>query len=393
MTPHRSSIDLARALVVTGGLLAGAAAAADVTIVTQTTTTGIGGFGNTTGTETRVISKDRERSESDSKYEGRFKTFAGGPSRTTRIVRLDQGVVWELNDVKKTYTELTFDEMRAQMQRAAEQLQQAQGKMQQAKAEAAEKQREAGVDMKWDVDVKKTGEKQTIAGFDCERAIVTCTSTLHSDKPEQAKANGSGMKYVMDEWLSAKTPGAKEAREFEKAYAEKLGLQQYAAQIAPQAAAMYGDAVSKMADKLKDVSGYPMKVTFTVEPLETQEMKEKMAEANAKQKDAQAEEDKAEKKSEAAENASDAASVGGAAANHGHGLSGAIGGFFAHKMANAAAKKAKENAEKSAATSGNPNALFTSVTEVTSVSGDVASGSFDLPAGYKKVEAPRASKE
>lgn len=363
-------------------------AAADVTIVTNTTTRGAAGFANGTATETQIMTADRERTESESKYEGRFKTFAGGPSRSMRIVRLDQGVVWELNPAKKTYTEMTFDEMRAQLERMADQMKQAQAQMEQAKRQAKEQTEQSGVTTAYDVDVKKTGEKQDFVGFACERSIVSCTATTKvADHPEATTI----MKYVMDEWLSEQVPGAAEAIAFRKAYAEKLGMKQFASQVSPMAASMYGDAVGKMGEKLKDLHGYPMKLTFTVQPVPSPEAEQARAKAKQSQQQAVADGEKAEKHQETADNASDAAQAGASAAHGGKGLGGALGGFMAHHLGHAMAKKAEKQAEEASA-SGGSDPTFESVTEVVKVSAEAAPGSFDLPAGYKKVEAPRASK-
>jgi hypothetical protein len=364
-------------------------AAADVTIVTSTTTRGIGGFGNTTGTETQVLTKDRERTESDSKYTGRFKTFAGGANRSARIVRLDQGVVWELNPDKKTYTELTFDEMRAQMEHMADQMKQAQAQMEDAKRQAKEETADAGITTTYDVDVKQTGEHQDIAGFACARAIVTCTATTTSTKNPAANAK---TEYVMDEWLSDKIPGAAEAIAFRRAFAEKLGMEQMAAQVSPMAASMYGDAVGKMAAKLKDLHGYAMKTTFTVRNVASPEARAKAAEAKEQQQQAMAEGKEAEKKGESADNASDASQAGMSAAHGGKGMGGVLGGFMAHHFAHSMAKKSQEQTEQMSNSTDANGPLFESVTEVTRVTPDAAAASFDVPAGYKKVEAPRAAK-
>ena len=95
---------------------------------------------------------------------------AAGPH--VDIVRLDEDKIDHLDVNKKEYTETTFEQMRAQMQKA----------MDQAGAKPSrEEPKPSNVDeskCEWSepkAEVKKTGEKGTFAGYDAERLTITAS--------------------------------------------------------------------------------------------------------------------------------------------------------------------------------------------------------------------------
>ena len=146
-------------------LLLASTAAADVTIRETTVSEGLGGFGNGTTHRTMIVSGDVSRSEDEATYTGRFKTLAGGgkPRTSVSITRIDREVIWDLDPQKKTYTELTFAEMREMMAKGL--------------ARADEAGREADskdAEMTFTVDVRRTGAKQDVNGFPAEQVVVTC---------------------------------------------------------------------------------------------------------------------------------------------------------------------------------------------------------------------------
>ena len=111
---------------------------ADVTIVRSTSVEGVGAmaFGNMTGTSTTVISGDRSRTQNDVKMQSKLVGFlarnAIGPSAD--IVLLDQDKILHVNINKKEYTETTFEQLQAQMQKATDQMKQSQDNRQQPSA-------------------------------------------------------------------------------------------------------------------------------------------------------------------------------------------------------------------------------------------------------------------
>jgi hypothetical protein len=357
---------------------------ADVVLKQKTVSEGLGGFGNSVSEKTLVVSGDKSRSDEVSTYTGRFKGLAGGkPQNTVSITRLDKELIWSLEPEKKQYSELTFEQMRAQYEKGAAEAQ---------KAQAGPSDQ----DMSFTIDVKKTGAKQTISGFACEQVVITCVGK--GTKPVQGQPTEIHMVY--DQWLSTKVPGADEMSAFSRRYAEKMGLEIGASNMSPMARQMYGRGFKEMMAKFKDVQGYPVKSVFTVETPATPEQQQAMAQAGQAQaqaaeamEQAEAERAKAEQAKadqEKAEDVQDAGQLGQDAASGGN-VAGKLGGFLGKKLGKSAAKKAdkkaeeksKEMASMGSGTAGGP--LLKVVTEVVEITATAApAGSFDVPAGYKK---------
>jgi hypothetical protein len=362
-------------------LLLASTAAADVTIKETTVSEGLGGFGNGTTHRTMIVAGDASRSEDEATYTGRFKTLAGGgkPRTTVSITRIDREVVWDLDPLKKTYTELTFAEMRELMARGL--------------AQADESAREAepqDADMTFTVDVKRTGAKETVNGFAAEQVVVTSVGRPKDAGPE---ARDREVRIVMDLWLTKSAPGAKEMAEFGRRFAAKMGIEAQVARIGATAQRMYGGAMKEMGEKLKDLDGYPVRSTFTVAgaggpPAASSAGSPAAGPAQGAGAAAERERAKAEaEEQEKAQDRQDAGDIASSAASAG-GVTGKLGGLLGRKLAGAAQKKAGQKVEKSAGEKTAPGAagghLLKVVTEVTSITTSPApAGSFEVPAGYK----------
>ena len=239
-------------------------ARADVTIVRSTSVEGVGvmAFGNMSGTSTTIISGERSRTQNDVKMQSKLVGFlarnAIGPSAD--IVLLDQDRILHLNINKKEYTEMTFEQLQAQMQKATDQLSQSQDSRQQPSAVDQSK-------CMWlpaKVSVSKTGEKAQYGGFNSERTIITAA------QPCQDKDSGSicEVALVLDQWLSQDFAESAEVRRYYSAYAAKMGLDASSLQDASQRAkamfSQYKDIWSQVAAKMQGVKGYPVRTGFTL---------------------------------------------------------------------------------------------------------------------------------
>lgn len=238
-------------------------AQADITLERTMSVEGVGAmaFGNMSGTSRTTISGDKSRTDSDIKMKSRIIGFlarnAVGPS--AEIVLLDQDKLYHLNINKKQYTETTFEQMRAQLQKASDQMN-----------SADEKKQPSAVDQskcEWlppKADVKKTGEKAQFAGYDSERVIITAS------QPCKDKETGSicEVALVLDQWLSTGFAESAEAQKFYKAYAAKMGIDPTNSQDVSQRAkalfSQYKGIWTEIASKMQNVKGYPVKTSFTL---------------------------------------------------------------------------------------------------------------------------------
>jgi hypothetical protein len=137
---------------------------------------------------------------------------------TGRIVDLSEEKVYDLDLKKKTYTVVTFAELRQQLKDAQEKAQrdaEKAAKEEAGKEKAKEPERkEKAPEMDVDFDVKETGQKRSIAGYDAREVVMTIT--VH-EKGRTIEDSG-GLVVTSDLWLGPEIPAMKELAEFELRY-------------------------------------------------------------------------------------------------------------------------------------------------------------------------------
>ncbi|HEY7641158.1 MAG TPA: hypothetical protein VH814_15635 [Steroidobacteraceae bacterium] len=343
------------------GVLVSAAAQADVTMQQQMSMSGAGmmKMANMSGTTSTVISGDRARTESNMQFEsGLMRTFArgaGGPH--VEIVRLDQDKIYALNPSKKTYTETTFAEQRAKMQQAMDQMN---------KSQASQQQATSGVDeseCEWSEpksEVKRTGERVLIAGYQAEHVTVTATQSCTNKKTGDVCDFG----LAVDEYVAPGLEASSEALNYQRAYAEKLGLGNASSRdFAERAQSMFGrykGIWGELGTRLASLKlqGYPVKTGFS------------LGVGGPQCKSTQQQQAQGEQQAQP--------SLGGA-------LGGALGGMFGKK------KQQQEQAQRPAAPpatmAGGLMPLMSMTNELVSISHDAVSPqSFEVPSDYKKAK-------
>jgi hypothetical protein len=186
------------------------------------------------------------------------------------IVDLSEEKVYDLDMKKKTYTVTTFEELRRRMREAEEK-----AKKQVEKEEPGQKSEpeKPTKEYEFDFDVKDTGQKKQIAGYDTHNTVVTVTVR---EKGKTLEESG-GMVMTNDMWLGPEIPQMKEFADFDVRYWKQLQGPQ-ATTMSPeqmaQVLAMFplvGKAMERMqkdGDKLK---GSPLETTTTFEAVKTKE--------------------------------------------------------------------------------------------------------------------------
>jgi hypothetical protein len=135
-----------------------------------------------------------------------------------QIIDLAEEKVYDLDLKKKSYKVTTFAELRRRMEEAQKKADE------DARKEAGrEKDKPAAADpnakqMEIDFDVKNTGAKKSINGFDTHQAIMTITVREKGKTLEQ----GGGLVVTSDLWLAPKIAAMKEIADFDVRYAQKL---------------------------------------------------------------------------------------------------------------------------------------------------------------------------
>jgi hypothetical protein len=355
------------ALVLMGGILGFAAgtAQADITVERSTSVEGVGAmaFANMSGTSKTSISGDKSRTDSDMKMQSKIIGFlarnALGPSAD--IVLLDQDKVYHLNMNKKEYTETTFEEFRAQMQKISDQMNSSENRQQPSAVDQSK-----CVWLPAKVDVAKTGEKAQFAGYDAQRVTVTAT------QPCQDKETGAicEVALVLDQWTSSDFAESSEARKFYAAYASKMGIDPSSSQdVSERAKALFGQYKglwTEVAVKMQSVKGYPVKSSFTL-GLGGQQCKDSKSQQG--------------QTSQTDNSSQSPSSIAGAVA-------GKLGGLFQKKKDTAdAPAAAPPPAAAAVAMPPGDVALMTVSSQVVSVStSGVSADAFTVPAGFKKKE-------
>jgi hypothetical protein len=215
-----------------------------------------GGKAAKEGVEERTaVSKNRKATMNDS---------------TGNIVDLSEEKVYDLDMKKKTYTVTTFEELRRRMREAEEK-----AKKQAEKEEPSQKSEPQKPTKEYEVDfdVKDTGQKKQIAGYDAHNTVVTVTVREKGKTLEEA----GGIVMTNDMWLGPVIPQMKEFADFDIRYWKQLEGPQ-ATTMSPeqmaQVLAMFplvGKAMERMqkdGDKLK---GSPLETTSTFEAVKSKE--------------------------------------------------------------------------------------------------------------------------
>jgi hypothetical protein len=191
---------------------------------------------------------------------------------TGQIVDLTEEKVYDLDLRKKTYKVTTFDEMRRRMAEA-----QRKAEEDARKAEAREpKSTQAAPDknakeMEVDFDVKETGQKKAINGFDTREVVMTIAIREKGSTLEQ---NG-GLVLTADTWLGPTIAAMKELAEFDARYARQLAGPMVAGASAEEmaaAAAMYPglkEAMTRLRTENVKLDGTPILTTVTVDAVKS----------------------------------------------------------------------------------------------------------------------------
>jgi hypothetical protein len=179
---------------------------------------------------------------------------------TGEIVDLDAEKIYYLDYGRKTYKVVTFDELRKEFEE------------QRARAEKqsqreVKNQKKEGPEYDIDFDVKDTGAKEVINGFNTHEVIVTITVHEKGKKVDQS----GGVVLTSDMWMGPHLAAMKEIGDFDRRYFAKLyGKEFGAADMAQMATLMasnpaFGKAMKALSEKSASFNGSPIRTIMTVE--------------------------------------------------------------------------------------------------------------------------------
>jgi hypothetical protein len=177
---------------------------------------------------------------------------------SSEIVDLGDEKIYRLDLDRKTYTVTTFAELRKQFEEARERAEK-QSREKSEKSDAPE----------WeaDFDVKDTGKKADVNGYNAHQVIVTVTVHEKGKKLEQS----GGAVLTADMWMGPKLPAIREVGDFERRYAEKLYGKNFGGAEAQQMAVLmaqtpsFGKAMKAFSEKKSSFDGSPVRTVLTFE--------------------------------------------------------------------------------------------------------------------------------
>src|SRR5688572_23580780 len=193
---------------------------------------------------------------------------------TGNIVDLKEEKIYDVDIKKKSYKVITFAELRKQMEdaqkRAAEEVKKAQAENPTAQEPAPPSE---GTQIDVDFDLKESGQKRAINGFDTRELVMTVTMREKGKKLEES----GGMVLMSNIWMAPQIPAMKEIADFQIRFANAIAnpmIRGASASEMASALAMYPmmkDAIARARTEAEKMDGTPILTTTTVNAVKSAE--------------------------------------------------------------------------------------------------------------------------
>jgi len=278
------------------------------------------------------------------------------------VIDLDKESITTIDIPKKTYSVMTFAQMKQAMDDAVKRMQN----------RSKEEKTDPNVQANFKVSAKATGQTKTVQGLSANEMLINMAL-----EGTNTKTGESGeMNITADTWY-APVPGYDEVKEFQKRMAVKLGyvfgsgMQQIMQMSATQGGqANMNQGFEEVAKELSKIDGVP------VESLVKMGGSATPAAGDTSAAQPQAQPEQQEKQT----------STGSAIAGAALGRLGGFGGFGRKKKEEPPQAKEQPSAQAQSGSSGT-GTLMEMTTTLTSFSSGAADASkFEIPAGYKQIE-------
>ncbi|MEO8256460.1 MAG: hypothetical protein ABI868_03860 [Acidobacteriota bacterium] len=272
---------------------------------------------------------------------------------TGQIIDLAEEKIYELDMKDKTYKVATFAEMRRALEEARRKAQEESARAEKSTKPAEPVKRDPNQkEVEVDFQLKETGQKKTINGFDTREIVMTITLREKGKTLEQA----GGLVLTSDMWMAPKVAGMNEVAEFYQRYARQFAGPMIAG-ASPQdmaaAVALYPmmtEAIARMNTEKVKMDGTTISSIVTLDAVRS---------ADDAAQDSTRKEDKP----------SPAA-----------GLGGLIGGLTKKAMQKKSDTNANANEDKQRST------FLTMTNEVLKVTSAVSAADVAIPAGFRQAK-------
>ncbi|MBA3339235.1 MAG: hypothetical protein H0T54_05740 [Geodermatophilaceae bacterium] len=294
---------------------------------------------------------------------------------TATIIDADAGRLTTIDTKEQTYTSITFEEMAAAMRKAQQAMKESKSEPRAATAPRDPSAPKDSLSVTYRVETDRPGQRETIAGYDAERMLLTIT--MQGDvTPEGGKTEQAGSLVVLlDQWIAKDAPQTKVMAEFQRAYAKKAG-QSFKNQVQGLSALFTSNPQMKggldaAAKEMAKMQGIPLRsVTYLTTVPAGQQFDRKLVLPQASAADAEAKAKQEEKPKEG----------------------GGLGGMFGRlKSAAADARKMGESKPDGPPKQGTIATITDEVKSITA--GALPASMFVPPAGYREIKAQHATPE
>jgi hypothetical protein len=142
---------------------------------------------------------------------------------STEITDLDRETITHIDTMHKTYTVVTFAQMRQAIANMPKQMEQAQSQVKQAQAQQQAQQPKTDLKTSFDVSAKNTGVTKEVNGLTAQEQVVTMQMHITDPNAPPTEAVNS-MTYVVttDAWIAPDPPEVKEIQDFDMRMGQKL---------------------------------------------------------------------------------------------------------------------------------------------------------------------------
>jgi len=273
------------------------------------------------------------------------------------VVDLDKETITNIDLNKKTYSVMTFAEMKQMMEDAK------------ARIEQRRSQKEASgdpnVEADFKVSAKATGQSKTIQGLNAKEMMITMAIEGTNTKTGESGA----MTINTDTWM-ASVPGYDEVKDFHKRMAEKMGYL-FGSDMAQMSMMRpdIGKGFEQVAKEMGKLDGVPVESLIKIS-----------GNGNGTPDSSSASDQHPQQQQQAAPPATPGAALGR--------LAGGLGGFggFGRKKKSDDQQQAATDHPQQGSSSASAT-LIETTTELTSYSsGPVDASKFEVPAGFKQVQ-------
>jgi hypothetical protein len=284
----------------------------------------------------------------------------------TSIIDLDKRTITTINNEKKTYSVMTFEQMKQAMADAS-------AKLQSAKQQNASQP--GSPDVSIDADIQQTGQSRNIAGYNTKETILTMSMTMTDPRTAQSGA----MALKMDMWIAPEVAGYSEMRDFYKRMAKELDWM-------PGGMALLNRpdmarAISKMMTQGGAVDGTPIQEVMSMRPAATPGSPDTSAPQPTTTQNT------TQNNSQQTPSAAIASALSG--------RFGGLGGFGRKKQSSStqsSAPASSPDAASPAPASGDASLIEMTMENSAFSAAPVSSSLFDIPAGFREVppDMPRS---